>query len=86
MKQYQNYIQGNWVSGDGSETKLFNAINGDLIGEVSSKGIDYKSVLEYGRSLVVLHPKKNDAPRRRLQKRWLLSIRKKNRKPTRVSC
>ena len=51
MKQYQNYIQGNWVSGDGSETKLFNAINGDLIGEVSSKGIDYKSVLEYGRSI-----------------------------------
>ncbi len=51
MKQYQNYIKGNWVSGDGSETKLFNAINGDLIGEVSSKGIDYKSVLEYGRSI-----------------------------------
>ncbi|MBL6668469.1 MAG: phenylacetic acid degradation bifunctional protein PaaZ [Crocinitomicaceae bacterium] len=51
MKQYQNYIQGNWVSGDGSETKLVNAINGDLIGEVSSKGIDYKSVLEYGRSV-----------------------------------
>ena len=51
MKQYQNYIQGNWVSGDGSETKLFNAINGELIGEVSSKGIDYTSVLEYGRSV-----------------------------------
>ena len=51
MKQYQNYIQGNWVSGDGSETKLFNAINGALIAEVSSKGIDYKSVLEYGRSV-----------------------------------
>lgn len=51
MKQYQNYIQGNWVSGDGSETKLYNAINGDVLGEVSSKGIDYKSVLEYGRSV-----------------------------------
>ena len=51
MNQYQNYIQGKWVSGDGSETKLYNAINGDLLGEVSSKGIDYKSVLEYGRSV-----------------------------------
>ncbi len=51
MNQYQNYIQGKWVSGDGSETKLYNAINGDLLGEVSSKGIDYKSVLEYGRSI-----------------------------------
>lgn len=51
MKQYQNYIQGKWISGDGSETKLYNAINGDLLGDVSSKGIDYKSVLEYGRSV-----------------------------------
>ena len=51
MKQYQNYIQGKWVNGDGSETKLYNAINGDVLGEVSSKGIDYKSVLEYGRSI-----------------------------------
>lgn len=51
MKQYQNYIQGKWVSGDGSEIKLYNAINGALLGDVSSKGIDYKSVLEYGRSV-----------------------------------
>ncbi|MDA7761983.1 phenylacetic acid degradation bifunctional protein PaaZ [Crocinitomicaceae bacterium] len=51
MKQYQNYIQGKWVNGDGSETKLYNAINGDVLGEVSSKGLDYKSVLEYGRSV-----------------------------------
>ena len=46
MNQYQNYIKGKWVSGDGSETKLYNAINGDPLGEVSSKGINYKSVLE----------------------------------------
>ena len=51
MNQYQNYIQGKWVSGDGSELKLYNAINGDVLGDVSSKGIDYKSVLEYGRSV-----------------------------------
>ena len=51
MKQYQNYIQGKWVSGDGSETKLHNAINRAVLREVSSKGIDYKSVLEYGRSV-----------------------------------
>jgi oxepin-CoA hydrolase/3-oxo-5,6-dehydrosuberyl-CoA semialdehyde dehydrogenase len=50
MKQYQNYIQGKWVSGEGSETKLYNAINGDVIGDVSSAGIDYKAVLEYGRT------------------------------------
>ena len=51
MKQYQNYIQGKWVSGEGSETELFNAINGDALGSVSSLGIDYKEVLQYGRSV-----------------------------------
>jgi len=50
MKQYQNYIQGKWTSGEGSETKLYNAINGDVIGDVSSEGIDYKAVLDYGRT------------------------------------
>ncbi len=50
MKQYQNYIQGKWTSGEGSETKLYNAINGDVIGDVSSAGIDYKAVLDYGRT------------------------------------
>ncbi len=49
MKQYQNYIQGKWVSGDGSEISLYNAINGDVIGEASSAGIDYGAVLQYGR-------------------------------------
>lgn len=49
MQQYQNYVQGRWVSGEGVETELFNAIHGEKIGEVSSKGIDFKAVLDYGR-------------------------------------
>ncbi len=45
----KNYVLGQWVSGDGVELELFNAINGEKIGEVSSAGIDYEAVLEYGR-------------------------------------
>ena len=45
----KNYVMGQWVSGDGVELELFNAINGEKIGEVSSAGIDYEAVLEYGR-------------------------------------
>jgi oxepin-CoA hydrolase/3-oxo-5,6-dehydrosuberyl-CoA semialdehyde dehydrogenase len=37
------------VDGQGTETNLYNAINGNQIGTVSSAGIDFSEVLEYGR-------------------------------------
>jgi len=49
MQRYQNYVLGQWVDGQGSETNLYNAINGNQIGTVSSVGIDFSEVLEYGR-------------------------------------
>tara|TARA_B110000459_G_scaffold74725_1_gene84009 strand:- start:5961 stop:8012 length:2052 start_codon:yes stop_codon:yes gene_type:complete len=51
MKDFQNYILGAWEKGEGTETELFNAINGAALGNVSSAGIDYKEVLQYGRSV-----------------------------------
>jgi oxepin-CoA hydrolase/3-oxo-5,6-dehydrosuberyl-CoA semialdehyde dehydrogenase len=48
---YQNYIQGDWVSGDGDGVALFNAISGDQIGTCSSEGLDYESILHYGRTV-----------------------------------
>ena len=50
MKRYQNYIMGRWVDGTGVETTLCNAITGEAFGEVSSEGLDYESILKYGRS------------------------------------
>jgi len=50
MQQFQNYILGKWVSGNGSELELFNAINGTKIGDVSSAGLDYEAILNYGRT------------------------------------
>ena len=49
MQRFQNYILGQWVDGQGTETNLYNAINGNQIGTVSSAGIDFSEVLEYGR-------------------------------------
>jgi len=51
MQTFQNYILGQWVSGDGVETEQFNAITGAKIGEVSSAGIDFSEVLNYGRTV-----------------------------------
>jgi oxepin-CoA hydrolase/3-oxo-5,6-dehydrosuberyl-CoA semialdehyde dehydrogenase len=50
MKRYQNYILGNWEDGLGEETLLFNSITGAEIGSVSSAGINFSEVLEYGRT------------------------------------
>ena len=45
----QNYILGNWEDGEGVELELHNAITGENFGSVSSAGLDYASILEYGR-------------------------------------
>lgn len=49
MIQVKNYVLGQWVAGEGTELNVYNAINGDVIGSVSSAGLDYAAILEYGR-------------------------------------
>src|SRR5690606_3905369 len=49
MKNIQNYVMGEWVNGKGEELIATNAITGEAIGIVSSEGLDYKAILEYGR-------------------------------------
>jgi oxepin-CoA hydrolase/3-oxo-5,6-dehydrosuberyl-CoA semialdehyde dehydrogenase len=50
MFQVKNYVLGQWVSGEGSEMNVYNALTGDKIGEVSSAGLDFNEILHYGRS------------------------------------
>ena len=47
----QNYIQGKWMNGEGTELELFNAITGEQLGTTSSLGVDFESVLNYGRKV-----------------------------------
>lgn len=49
MQRFQNYVLGQWVDGEGTEVQQYNAITGEVIGSVSSAGIDFSEVLEYGR-------------------------------------
>ena len=49
MTTYQNYIKGEWISGEGVETELFNAITGEQIGECSSVGLDYAGMMDYAK-------------------------------------
>ncbi len=49
MEKLQNYVSGSWVTGDGEGTPLYNAVDGSAIGAASTRGLDYASILKYGR-------------------------------------
>jgi oxepin-CoA hydrolase/3-oxo-5,6-dehydrosuberyl-CoA semialdehyde dehydrogenase len=51
MNKLENYITGNWVTGDGEGQQLFNAVTGEPVAAASTKGLDFKSILEYGRTM-----------------------------------
>ena len=44
-----NYITGKWITGDGDGQTLHNAVTGEAIAAATSKGLDFRHILEYGR-------------------------------------
>ena len=51
MNKLGNYITGHWIEGDGDGQTLYNAVNGNPISTASTKGLDFKSIAEYGRAV-----------------------------------
>lgn len=51
MYKLQNYISGKWITGEGDGQLLYNAVTGAPIAAATSKGLDFKSILNYGRSV-----------------------------------
>ncbi|MGQ0739251.1 MAG: phenylacetic acid degradation bifunctional protein PaaZ [Bacteroidota bacterium] len=51
MYKLENYITGNRITGDGEGQTLFNAVTGEPVAAASTKGIDFKSIIEYGRTV-----------------------------------
>jgi len=51
MLKLENYITGKWITGDGDGQTLYNAVTGEAIASASTKGIDFKSIVEYGRKI-----------------------------------
>jgi oxepin-CoA hydrolase / 3-oxo-5,6-dehydrosuberyl-CoA semialdehyde dehydrogenase len=49
MQKLENYVLGKWITGDGEGQPLYNAVSGQLLVHASTKGLDYASILEYGR-------------------------------------
>ena len=50
MSKIQNYILGNWTSGAGEGVPLFDSVTGEIIGNVSTEGLDFGEILHYGRT------------------------------------
>jgi oxepin-CoA hydrolase / 3-oxo-5,6-dehydrosuberyl-CoA semialdehyde dehydrogenase len=51
MHKLENYITGNWITGDGDGQQLYNAVTGENIGAATTKGLDFKSITEYARTV-----------------------------------
>ena len=51
MNKLGNYVLGNWIEGDGDGKPLFNAVNGEVVAAVSTKGLDFAEILAYGRNV-----------------------------------
>lgn len=47
----ENYITGNWITGDGDGQQLYNAVTGEPVATATTKGLDFKQILAYGRSV-----------------------------------
>ncbi len=49
MNKLQNYVTGKWITGDGDGQLLYNAVTGEPIAAATTKGLDFKAMIEYGR-------------------------------------
>jgi len=45
----ENYVTGRWITGDGDGQQLYNAVTGEAIAAATTQGLDFESILEYGR-------------------------------------
>ena len=50
MNKLGNYITGQWINGDGDGQTLYNAVTGAPVATASTKGFDFKSILDYARN------------------------------------
>jgi oxepin-CoA hydrolase/3-oxo-5,6-dehydrosuberyl-CoA semialdehyde dehydrogenase len=51
MNKLENYITGSWITGDGDGQQLYNAVTGESVATATTKGLDFRQILEYGRAI-----------------------------------
>ena len=51
MQTLQSYLCGSWQSGQGDPQTLENAVNGESVAQVTSRGLDLAAAVRYGREV-----------------------------------
>jgi oxepin-CoA hydrolase/3-oxo-5,6-dehydrosuberyl-CoA semialdehyde dehydrogenase len=51
MTKLENYITGSWITGDGDGQLLYNAVTGEPLAAATTKGLDFKAITGYARSV-----------------------------------
>jgi len=51
IQPLKNYTLGKWTEGLGDGAILYNAVTGDAIASASTKGVDFKAMVEYARTV-----------------------------------
>lgn len=51
MTKLESYIGGKWVKGEGDGQTLFNAVTGEPVSSASTKGLDFKAMVDYARAV-----------------------------------
>ncbi len=51
MERLQSYLSGQWVSGNGSQTPLFNPVDGTVVAETSTEGLDLAAAFQHARTV-----------------------------------
>jgi oxepin-CoA hydrolase/3-oxo-5,6-dehydrosuberyl-CoA semialdehyde dehydrogenase len=47
MNKLENFVANEWVCGDGEGQTLYNAVTGEVIASATTRGLDFKSMIEY---------------------------------------
>ena len=50
MTRIRSFALGEWVTGNGAGTPLYNAVTGEQIAAASSEGLDFAAMLDYARA------------------------------------
>jgi len=51
VKHLASYAQDQWVQGNGNAATLYHAVTGEPVAQASSTGLDFRAMLEHGRSV-----------------------------------
>jgi oxepin-CoA hydrolase/3-oxo-5,6-dehydrosuberyl-CoA semialdehyde dehydrogenase len=75
-----NYIQGQWTTYNGEGIAQYNSVTGDLISTVNGDGLDFASILQYGREVGNKNLRRMTFLERGLMLKKLALFLQKNRK------